>query len=214
MIFIKTHSHIVFLRTGFKIFEENFKKLCDYVFYLKFQYLLLFVFTVFLSCSNDSAPQPQNQELAFFDLKSYFQTEIERLSDLRNISKTTEVNGETETKVLDSIDWKNDLKIFSDSDINKPAWTDKYSIDSLKNENGKLSQIKYEALDLKMKTKLLEIDFENEKVSKIIIEKAASSAISEVAERLIYEPQKGFKIDRSQDITGAGKNEFKVRVEF
>lgn len=176
--------------------------------------LIFFSFFLFFGCFGNNQSDLNSDELIFFNLKEYFEDEVERLKEVKNISKTTEVNGQIETLKLESIDFKTDLEIFSNSDINKPSWKDKYSIDSLRNEVGQLSKLIYKTENPKLKIKSLEVLFKNEAISEINISKYSSSAISEVQETLKYNPRKGYTIERSQDITMSGKNDFKVNVKF
>ena len=175
--------------------------------------LALFLFIFFIGCFGDVGSEMKSDELAFFDLKGFIESEVTDL-DAKNIVKVTEVNGQKETLKLDAHDFKSDLKIFSDADINKPSWVDKYSTEKVTADNGEVSQLKYEAQDPKLKTKSLQVDFLEGQVSKIQIVKASSSAISEVSETLVYNPTSGYKIERSQDISIAGKNNFMVEVKF
>ncbi len=179
---------------------------------LKNIFLLLFAFLSSCLEINDNISKPDTNP--FFDLKTYFSSEVSRLSGINNVKKITSVNGNKEILNLDSLNIRTELKIFSDSDINRPAWTDKYLIDSLKNDSGQLLKLIYSTNDEKLKTKKIEIDFEDEAITQIIIEKNASSAISSMNQLLTYIPSKGYLIERQQDVTLGGKNEFKVEVIF
>jgi hypothetical protein len=181
---------------------------------LKLNKISIFFVVFFIGCLGNDQTESTPTSLTFFDLKGFFQTEIKQLKNVRNISKITEVNGQKETLKLDSIDFEIDLKIFSDADINKPSWQDKYSVDSLINEDGQISKLTYGAQSQKLKIRNLEIDYVDGKVSQISIIKSSSSAISEVSEKLIYKPNSGYNIEREQDITLSGKNQFRVEVKF
>ena len=74
----------------------------------------------------------------YFDLKGFMQEEVKRLSGREAFTKSLYVNGETETKSEVKIDLDKELDIFSESDINRPAWSDKYKVDSLFNEQKEL----------------------------------------------------------------------------
>lgn len=174
----------------------------------------MFSLVFILGCADNNQSSQKVENLVFFDLKGYFQSEIKDLKNVRNITKITEVNGQKETLKLDSIDFESDLKIFSNADINKPAWSDKYAIDSVKNDVGQLSKLKYKSLDPELKIDQLELTFQNEEVSKVFVSKSLSSAISKVNEKLVYTPESGYVIERDQEITISGKNDFKVEVKF
>ncbi|WP_449435582.1 hypothetical protein [Pedobacter steynii] len=84
--------------------------------------LLFLSFLLFISCNN-SADKKQKTNLNYFDIKGYFEKEVARLT-LKNplITKTVSVNGATESKRIKITDWKKELTLFSDADINRASW--------------------------------------------------------------------------------------------
>ena len=84
------------------------------------------------ACQEVAIPIEQSNEPAiFFDLKAFFQKEKVRLKKLNAFKKTVSINGVSEEKALTTLDFDNELSIFIASDINRPAWSDKYKVDSL-----------------------------------------------------------------------------------
>ena len=106
-------------------------------------------------CENFSkhTPQYKNAKTAFFDLKGYFKIEIERLKkDVKQVKKTVTVNGKSEEKTLDSLNFEEELAPFIASDINRPAWSDYYLTKSAPFGNhGEISE--YYALKDHLKTR-------------------------------------------------------------
>ena len=114
------------------------------------------------SCKNqNNLNGPSNAfEVKFFDLKGFINTEIGRLAKKDSFKKTVYINGASEEKKVQSLNLKNEMKPFLNSDINKPAWTDKYLTDSLFNEKQELISLTYSALDSTLRTQSLSIEFE------------------------------------------------------
>ena len=104
---------------------------------------------VFQSCQSTTSKPVGGLEKPYFDLKSYFENEKTRLAAISNFKKTTVVDGKEETKQLETINFDNELRIFAEADINRPAWFDKYLIDSIL-QDGNLTRIDYTAKDVKM----------------------------------------------------------------
>ena len=90
--------------------------------YFIFNILCLFFL---ISCKNDS-PKTAAELKPFFDVRGYFKAEIERLKDVKKVKKTVEVNGKREEKIVEITNWNEELAPFISSDINRPAWLDKY----------------------------------------------------------------------------------------
>ncbi|MFQ5446281.1 MAG: hypothetical protein ACE5FF_05050, partial [Saprospiraceae bacterium] len=119
-----------------------------------------------------------------------------------------------EELVLDDIDFEQELKPFSEADINRPAWTDKYTIDSLFDESNALTKLTYTAIDPKLKTKRVEIDFESNSVSKVFIENSTASAVAKTRQLLTYEPGTGYSIQSTQKVVLTSDDTFFVEVRF
>ena len=156
----------------------------------------------------------ENGENRYFDLKGFVVSEIERLSSNEIFVKTVFVNGEKEKQTFETLDLENELQPFFNSDINKPAWSDKYEIDSLIDNSGKLMELNYTAIDEKLKTKLFLVRYENENVTEIIIKNKSKSSVAEILQALTYLPQVGFTIESTQDVSMVDKNHFKIQVDY
>ena len=175
----------------------------------------LILFTLF-SCGNSESPQSTDRKssLNYFDIRGYMEAEIKKLAQEPSFNKSVYVNGEKETKRLESIDLENELTPFIDSDINKPAWAGKYDVDSTFNQAHQLIGLHYQSKDRKLKTKSIAIDFEGTDVSKIFIVNAVNSSVANTYQTLTYQPQKGFSIESKQDVSLMAKNHFKIEVAF
>ena len=180
----------------------------------KFTLLLLATLFCFSACVETSTAENPVVEKPFFDLKDYFAQEISRLAEKKNVTKKAFYNGKEETKIIENPDFSNELLIFSNTDINRTAWLDKYSVDSTLNAQQELAAIDYAALDKKLKTKSLRVEFANNVVSSIEIITAGNSAISQTENHLTYSPTKGYSIKSKQDVKFVSKNDINIQVIF
>jgi len=153
------------------------------------------------------------KDLAFFDLKNYFNEEIKNLSRIKQVKKSVAINGVIEELVKDSLNFEEELSVFLDSDINRVAWIDKYKVDSL-NTNGQLQSITYSALDEKLKTQSLIINYKNNQVDQISIKNNRTSLVSDSAQELEYRVEKGYTVVSRQNTTITDERLLKVHVEF
>lgn len=167
-------------------------------------------------CGNISTHGSERIDKAFkyFDLKGFIEMEAERLAERTSFTKTVFVNGEQETKSFNHINAKVELMPFSDSDINKPAWSDQYDIDSIFNQNKELIGLKYQTKDKKLKTQQISIDFNKNRVIEVYIENATNSSVADNHQTLVYRPDKGFSIESMQKVSLMDENLFKVEVSF
>ena len=164
-----------------------------------------------------TTPQTKNQNntaLVFFDLKGYFQQEIQRLNEAQpSVVKIVAINDQTETKTLAALDFRNELNVFLQSDINRPDWFDKYRVDSIR-QNGQLSALHYEALDNKLRTRAIDVVFNSQKVMEIRIKNGGQTLVASAVQDLVYQPDRGYSIVSRQHTALAKDKTLNIEVRF
>ena len=176
--------------------------------------IALFLVILLGSCSADLNPKEEIKDKAFFDLKGYFEEEAKRLRALSPmVTKTIISKDEKETQELETINWENELALFGINDINKPAWVEKYSVDSTKLKDGTLI-LTYEAKEEDLQTRKLDIHLYDEDVYSVIIVNRVNNAIYTSQQYLTYAPREGYTIKKTQDVTVMGKDDYEIEVSF
>lgn len=165
----------------------------------------VFIFLAFVGLFSACNEAEKSIDTAsFFSIENYFNEQIEILKKgIFQLEKTIVINERKETKKIENINYQIELAPFIDNDINKPAWSDKYSIDSLI-ESGQLKTITYQALEASLKTQSLSIHFvENERVEYISITAKSHSVLSDSEKKLDYYPLTRYNI-LSKETTKTG----------
>lgn len=151
---------------------------------------------------------------AFFDLKAYFEQEVQRLSQSKpQVFKKVTINGAEEQQNLEQIDFQQELQVFAQSDINRPNWLEKYHADTTF-FNGHPSRILYKAMEEKLRTRLIDIEFEQNTVSKITIQNGGKSIVAGSQQELIYLPQSGYLIKSHQTTALSKDKDLSIEVRF
>ena len=161
---------------------------------------------IFASCSGAE----QVRERKFVDIHGYVSDEIKHLEKQKvSVNKTVSRNGVSESKKNFSPDWNTELTLFSDSDINKPAWRDSYRVDSDSN------QTSYTALDNKLRTRSILIKKNNSgKITELAIVNRTSNYLYSSSEELLYIPDSLYRIIKKQDVILLGKNNYEISGFF
>lgn len=160
------------------------------------------------------ASQPATPLSPFFDLTSFFEAEITRLMQRSGpVSKTTRINGTTETRTLPTLDYRTELAPFIAADINRPAWLDKYRVDSLVTD-GRLRKLTYTALEEDLFTRQLVVAFGNAGVDSIVIQKGSDLMIADTRRELVYRPASGYRLSGTQRVVLASNNRIGIEVNF
>ena len=167
----------------------------------------LFITLIISSCAGSSTSIKQN---SYLDLTKFFSSEITKLEKLEPyVRKTVSRNGLRETKSLNNINWKSELSLFIESDINKSAWKNSYKITNSKNE------VIYTALDSSLRTKRIFITRSPEGiVKKVLIVNKISNMLYESSEELLYITDSIYTINKQQHVVLVGDNDYKITGVF
>lgn len=124
--------------------------------------------TSIFSCNPPSSP---NQKSIYFPWNAFFKNEIARLQQQHPaVHKSILLNGKKEDKTLYQINFENELSLFLEADLNKPAFENSY--DNLSENNLIWYSLKKEE-NLKVKTVQIQLDAQEqpENVSLVVEEK-------------------------------------------
>ena len=157
-------------------------------------YLLIFMLAV-ASCGEEDTDKPSTP-LPFFDLTGFIAATV-RDSQTMDVKKSVLVDRLTETKSIDSYKIWQDIKQFDAYDINRPALFDKYHIDSI--IQGNLKEISYHPTEEDLKVRLLRVQYDQNRVTKIVIKTVFNSFLEDVFLDIEWVPQDGYEIHRSSD---------------
>lgn len=154
-----------------------------------------------------SCAEPAERSVrSYMDIKGFFESEASRLTEKSaRVNKTVRRNEVSETKNGLSVDWKNELALFIESDINKPAWRDSYKIieDS--------SSISYMALDTALRTRSIHIQKgPNGRLLHISINNETKNNLYQSSEALSYAPDSSYTIKKNQAVLLLGNNMYTI----
>ncbi len=185
------------------------------MFYYKLNHLKSFVFILLLAFTACVSPENSavQSEKTFFDLKGFMEHEAQKLSTAK-LEKRIKIGDKTESKTFDTPNWTQELLVFSNSDINKTDWTDKYTVEN------KGNSLVYIANDSTLKTKRLQVDFNDsqnknfDNIKSLMVINNTRNVLYESSEFLSYYPNDNFTIIRNQRVkTGEDKTiEIKSKV--
>ena len=178
-------------------------------------YLLALISFLVISCQTTSNNSDSNKSnSSFFDLPTYFQSEMDRLQSVKSVNKKVSVNGEQEEKEIVDWDASVDLQPFKDLSINKSAWADKYQVDTIKPDTLGVYFIKYTALDEKLQIRDVQVGFNTSGPNAILVNKKIETPIAETEQRLSYIAEQGFSITSQQSTLFKGDYDASVEVRW
>ncbi len=89
----------------------------------------LLAFCALLSACNEKVKE--NQAKKYFDLKGTIEKQIKMLNSQKpTVQKMVIIADSSENQSVTTIDWAKELELFIQADLNKPAFTQSYQVDS------------------------------------------------------------------------------------
>lgn len=172
--------------------------------------IILLAILVCNACGLEGIQESQASKKQFFDLAGYVQNELERRPwQGQNITKKISVNGQSESQTLSNPDLSKDLALLANADINKPAWIDKYRIETIDNDTT------YIAIDNKLRTQLLQVIRDDQNaVARIEVTRQSGNILSNNNQVLTYKPASGYRISSDQIGDLLGSTLVTVEVEW
>lgn len=158
----------------------------------------VFCLILIYACSQKNEHQNNASSKVYFDLKHLVQADIDSNNKLQRTEiKSITINGKSETKQLDKVDWQEEMQLLLECDINKTDWQNKFLVqnDSL------LHRISYISLSSKIPIKKMILQFDSiqqEKIISIEIEKRIASVLFSNDQKIYYYPFHSFKINSAQ----------------
>ncbi|WP_225869617.1 hypothetical protein [Pedobacter psychroterrae] len=156
----------------------------------------------------------QKNELTYFDLKGYFEQESIRLSKAAPlIVKTVRVNDSSETKTTRIADWRKELEIFKDADINKTAWKGLFKITKVNGDQ------QYTTDNEKIPVKELTIIYKKGSTQlnalkgfRIVVKNI--NLLYHSTDTLIYYPDSIYQVKKAQNILFLSDKRYQISGKF
>lgn len=184
------------------------------IFKLKlYNFYYLFVGLLLITACTEFTPNKKNDDKRYFDLIAYFDQQDKKLEN-STVNKTITLNQKTETKQLNHVNWQQELSVFADSDINKPAFRDSYQTDSTL--IGDTLRITYTARTPKLRTQTLRLDWlkSTQSIAAIAINNRVDNPLYQLSEQLYYLPLQAYSIKSQQKIRLLAPNKLEIKASM
>ncbi len=168
---------------------------------LKFSLIILTILGSLASCK----PDIHQNKPEFFSLNTYFNQQAQKLAKANfKVVKTVSRNGQSETKTVKIENWPGELSVFSESDINKPAWQRSYQT----TVSGDYTI--YKALEPDLKTREIMLKKTNNKLVFVMVYNVLTNKLFQMQEKLTYYPDSLYIIRRKQNVRFLGMDDYLI----
>jgi len=165
---------------------------------------------ILLGCSSTD---PKAEGVSYFDSQGFFEKEIATLSaEKKGYRKTLKINGKTDAFNNRKVNWKEELEIFRNIKLNKPAYNGKFKATS--SQEGNVRSVYYTSTDPKIPVRnfhLLSIDGHPHGIE---ITTKENSLVYSSSTYLKYVVNEGYQIKGTQTLKGLEPSTFSINAIF
>lgn len=182
---------------------------------LKNKFILLLSYAVLIVACTKNSTQNDSRIVTYFDLKTYFENEIQELNqNQKSVKKTVVYNNKKELHRFSNMNWEKELAIFKESDINKAAWKNSYTKDTILKNN--LRTIEYKAKESSLAIRYVSIteDLTNQKLTNITIRSINRNNLYNSFQVLNYKPGISYSIIGNQKVRLLKETTYSVLGQF
>jgi hypothetical protein len=141
----------------------------------------------------------------YFDIGGYLKADTAILKKANLVvNKTVSHNGVTENKLVHIANWGQELNLFIQSDINRPAWKNSYRIETTD------SLLIYTAKYPDLRTTKIVIRKDKDKIKWLLIYNHTKNLLYETREKLSYFPDSVYRIEKWQQVRLMGRNNYRI----
>ncbi len=175
-----------------------------------------FILSIITSC------QSQQDELAsdspnankVFNLMEFMNEEIDYLeSNNIQLTKIISINGKEEKRTFEDVNWKEELTVVGNMNIDKIAWVDAFTIDTIVIDEAQM-QVIYKSDDLQIPITSMILHIEHDVVKTIEIDKERKSFFFNSDHHIKYESRKGYSLRGYQKALFISKHEMKLSAYY
>ena len=186
-------------------------------FYLMKMFRRVSVYIIFFSMLMSCQPVLNNSNATtYFDLKAYFESVVQADESLKkkNVEKVLIIDGkESERIQMQDYNVMDDLEILKSANINRPAWLDKYEVDTAEYSTGNYF-ISYQAKEEDLKIQQVSVKRTGQTITEIRVKKQIESVIANSYQTILYIPNKKYSVETRQQILKGEEAVSMVEVNF
>ncbi len=167
-----------------------------------------------MSCSDPAEVYYENDRY-YFDLPTFLNERIANLQKNNQwVRKHVTKDGHEHIIERGDIEWNEELDLFLDSDINRPAWRGEFKVDTIKLEREYVVTYKTENKQIPVKNVVVTIDKDTRQCLKLTVDRRTKNFLYQSDQSLYYTTGEGYIMKGKLSINYLFDSEYSIQSEF
>lgn len=151
----------------------------------------------------------------YYDLPKFFENQINNLKSKGQwVRKHVTKDGHSHIIERGNIDWNEELGVFLDSDINRPAWRGEFKVDTINLEREYVITYKTGNEQIPVKNVVVTIDKQSKQCLKLTVDRRTENFLYKSDQSLYFTTGEGYIMKGKLSVTYLFDSEYAIDTEF
>ena len=167
------------------------------------------------SCSKDPAEVYYEDQRFYYDLPSFMSKQVENLQSRGQwVRKHVTKDGHSHIIEHGDVDWKEELDLFIESDINRPAWRGEFKVDTIDLEREYVITYKTSNEQIPVKNVVVTIDKDTRQCLKLTVDRRTKNFLYTSDQSLYFTTGEGYMMKGKLSVSSLFDSEYSIDSEF
>lgn len=169
------------------------------------------------SCSKGQDPVEAyyDDQRYYYDLPSFISKQANNLQDKSQwVRKRVTKDGHSHIIERGDIEWLEELDLFLESDINRPAWRGEFKVDTIKLEREYVITYKTENKQIPVKNVVVTIDKDTRQCLKVTVDRRTKNFLYQSDQSLYFTTGEGYMMKGKLSVSYLFDSEYSIDTEF
>lgn len=151
----------------------------------------------------------------YYDLPAFISKQISNLKSKKQwVRKHVTKDGRSHIIERGDIDWNEELGVFLESDINRPAWRGEFNIDSISLERVFVITYKTENPEIPVKNVVVTVDKDTKQCLQISVDRRTENFLYSSDQSLFFTTGEGYIMKGKLSVSYLFDSEYSIESEF
>lgn len=170
---------------------------------------------VLAACSKDPTEVYYEEQRSYFDLPTFIDAQINNLKKKGQwVRKHVRKDGHEHIIERGDIDWKEELDLFIESDINRPAWRGEFKVDTIDLEREYVITYKSENKEIPVRNVVVTIDKDSGQCLKITVDRRSKNFLYQSDQSIYFTTGEGYMMKGKLSVSYLFDSEYSIETEF
>lgn len=167
------------------------------------------------ACSKDPAEVYYEDQRFYYDLPSFITKQANNLqSKSQWVRKQVTKDGHSHIIERGDIEWMEELDLFIESDINRPAWRGEFKVDTIRLEREYVITYKTDNKQIPVKNVVVTIDKETKQCLKVTVDRRTENFLYQSDQSLYFTTGEGYMMKGKLSVSYLFDSEYSIDSEF